>query len=94
MRIDINDNDVVLFHEIIDKYGTEMQKDIAIEEMSELTKALIKNRRYGKFRNVYEEIADVLICLAQLISMFNCEEEVDTWIYYKLNRIKERLKEG
>lgn len=94
MTIVITDNDVVLFHELIDKYGIEMQKDIAIEEMSELTKALIKNRRYGESRNVHEEIADNLICLAQLISMFNCEEEVDKWIYYKLNRIEGILKEG
>lgn len=94
MTIIINDKDVVLFQKIIDKYGIEMEKDIAIEEMSELTKALIKNRRFGESRNVHEEIADVLICLAQLIFMFNCENEVDNWLYYKLKRIEEILTEG
>jgi NTP pyrophosphatase (non-canonical NTP hydrolase) len=56
---------------IIDTYGEQAQIDIAIEEMSELTKALLKYRRTKGNdaivnNNVTEEMADVKIMLAQL----------------------------
>jgi ATP-dependent RNA circularization protein (DNA/RNA ligase family) len=43
----------------------DMQLDILIEEMSELTQAIIKARRHNMVWNfaVFEEIADVMICL-------------------------------
>ena len=49
-------------------YGGEMQLDILIEEMAELTKAIIKSRRYNTTwsHQVLEEIADVTICLEQV----------------------------
>lgn len=53
----------------IDAFGESAQVDILIEEMSELTKALIKARRSKKpynTREVMEELADVTICLCQL----------------------------
>lgn len=55
----------------IEIYGTESQVDKAIEEMSELTKALLKERRCGGSRNnVCEEIADVFITLLQMMLIF------------------------
>ena len=53
-------------------YGKNAQVDMAIEEMSELTKALCKERRYELVKgthaeahaNVIEEIADVLIAIS------------------------------
>lgn len=60
--------------EIINTYGTNNQMDIAIEEMSELTKALLKLRRYGTnsktIGDVKEEMADVHIMLQQLELIF------------------------
>jgi hypothetical protein len=49
-------------------WGRDMQLDILIEEMAELTQAIIKARRCNMIWNpvVLEEIADVTICLEQI----------------------------
>jgi NTP pyrophosphatase (non-canonical NTP hydrolase) len=50
------------------KYGHKHQLDILIEEMSELTKSILKARRRDKTytKKVIEELADVRICTNQL----------------------------
>ena len=67
------DEDNVL-HVAIKQYGVKSQVDVAIEEMAELTQALIKNRRYPEDeeirKNVREEMADVSIMLDQLKIIF------------------------
>lgn len=76
-------------------YGTQAQTDMAIEEMSELTKAILKYRRtYGEAeeKNIREEIADVFIMLTQLIIIFDRDGEVQREINYKLNRLAQRLE--
>jgi NTP pyrophosphatase (non-canonical NTP hydrolase) len=82
----------------IDTWGTLAQTDMAIEEMSELTKAILKYRRaYGKAEgsaaeeNIREEIADVFIMLAQLVIIFDRDGAVQREIDFKLNRLAERL---
>lgn len=81
----------------IQKYGERAQVDIAIEEMSELTKALLKRRRVGDFtsvrNNIIDEIADVLICAKQLILIYMCPAEVQERIEYKLDRLERRMQE-
>lgn len=80
----------------IDTYGSTMQEDICIEEMSELTKALLKLRRgyenpnkYIELRcNIIEEIADVQIMLDQMRVIFGDTVQQEN---FKLNRLKERL---
>jgi hypothetical protein len=54
--------------------------DILIEEMSELTRAIIKARRNGTFYTyaLSEEMADVLICLEQLETRMRDFPTVDT----------------
>ncbi len=49
-------------------WGRDTQLDILIEEMAELTQAIIKARRCNMIWNpaVLEEIADVTICLEQI----------------------------
>lgn len=80
----------------VETYGTESQVDMAIEEMSELTKALLKYRRASKTNigiaqahfDIQEEMADVEIMLDQLKILFGdpiCERKK------KLERLKERL---
>lgn len=53
----------------VDTYGKEAQTDMMIEEMSELTKALLKHRRNATPKtldNIKEEMADVQIMLDQM----------------------------
>lgn len=53
----------------VDTYGKEAQTDMMIEEMSELTKALLKHRRNNTSKtadDILEEMADVEIMLDQM----------------------------
>lgn len=88
----------------IEKYGDEKQIDVAIEEMAELIKALLKHRRasYNPEAkdcailqdNIAEEMADVYIMLAQLIMIFRNSNQVQRYIQAKIDRLEKRLKEG
>lgn len=87
------------------KYGATAQEDIAIEEMSELTKAILKHRRAEKFGQydltetlnaIAEEIADVEIGLEYLkiiSEMYSpgFRQAVDGVKQYKLRRLAERM---
>lgn len=74
------------------KYGIKEQSLIAVEEMSELTKELIKNHR-GKPNEdqIAEEVADVLITLDQVIEGYGIAGDVERWIDFKINRLEERM---
>lgn len=71
-----------------------------IEEMSELTKALLKNRRAQKGQTdtpvratvnaIEEEVADVMIMIAQIIYLGDFEDLEDI-IKEKLDRQLERI---
>ena len=88
--------------EVAESYNIETQIDVLIEEMSELTKALLKNRRAHKgqtkesVRNteqsIIEEVADVEIMIQQIIYLFEIEDEVLEIIESKLVRQLERIK--
>ena len=90
-----------VFKKAICTYGGNPQIDVAIEEMAELTQALIKTKRYAGDpdfvifrRNVIEEIADVEIMLVQLRMIFNIQEDdVDAEKDFKLSRLADRIKE-
>lgn len=85
-----------IFERIIQKFGEEKQIVVAIEELSELQKALCKYLRNGELTyNLLEEIADVTIMLEQLKIIFEIDnKEVVKAIYEKELRIEERyLKE-
>lgn len=71
---------------------------MAIEECSELVKAILKFRRSNKKtaetrETVIDEIADVQIMLSQLEIIFNCVAEVEDRIDFKINRQMGRIKE-
>lgn len=79
------------------KYGNTAQKVKAIEELSELIKALSKDLlKEGIPKenrlNIIDEIADVNIMITQLIIMFDCKKEVLDRIDYKIKRMIERVK--
>lgn len=66
--------------EVCKAYGEDRLIDQLIEEMSELTKALLKDRRaekYGEYdkckteKDVAEEVADVEICLKYLDILYS-----------------------
>jgi NTP pyrophosphatase (non-canonical NTP hydrolase) len=79
----------------LSRYGVDAQDDIAIEEMSELTKAIIKNRRYKTFatlESIYEELADVYIMLEQIMMSLD-KDRVQSYVNSKLERLNERLGE-
>lgn len=81
-----------IFHQAIDKWGLQNQADICIEEMSELTKELIKNRRGKKnLDHIAEEIADVTITLQQMIVGFKLYFQVDQYIAEKMERLQRRI---
>lgn len=67
-----------VFEAAIRKFGEDHQIDKAIEEMAELTKALLKlrsNKQYDMhiklFTDICEEIADVEIMIDQLKLLFD-----------------------
>ena len=104
----INENAIRILNQAINKYGAKMYEDIAIEEMSELTKALLKHRRAGEIgeynlsdtlSSIIEELADVIICLEYLKLIYlqtapDFCERVDKMIDYKVDRIERRLNNG
>lgn len=85
----------------ISTYGEKAQADVALEEMSELTKAVLKFRRAtGKvddeererlWENIVEETADVMIMLAQMIMLYDRDNKIQSIVDYKVNRLYERL---
>ena len=81
---------------IINCYGTRSQEDVAIEEMAELQKAILKHRRRAgeKTRvDIVEEIADVEIMIEQLKIIYSCSKEVEGIKDYKIKRQIRRIEE-
>ena len=76
----------------IKTYGCISQQNKMIEEMAELTKAILKLRRGGDdpqlVGNVLEEMADVKIVLAQMEIMYGSPDEI---VQQKVDRLAEEL---
>lgn len=70
------------------KYGKGPQRDKAIEELSELIRALA---RADDRENLAEEMADVRIMLDQLELIFGNHELVRQYEVRKLKRLDERV---
>ena len=88
----------------IKTYGTHNQMLKCIEECGELSRAisrmLIELSSGDGFtteeseENLYEELADVLIMIDQMMMMFDCGDEVFIQQVKKVKRLKERLEHG
>lgn len=77
----------------INHYGHFMQRLVAIEEMAELIKEIIKSFRGEKNReNIVEEIADVEIMMQQLSLIYDCTFEVVEMRRKKIERLKKRIE--
>jgi NTP pyrophosphatase (non-canonical NTP hydrolase) len=84
----------VLNHAIL-KYGKDIQLDVAIEEMAELTKEIVKHKR-GKNNHIElaEEIADVHIMLEQVkMACDITDHEVNIFIQQKIQGLKNKLSD-
>lgn len=89
--------DKELVKKIIHKHGTVAQSMIAMEECSELIQAISKCLRSKEMiptevrEHLIEEMADVMICLEQLMAMYSItDEELISWIERKELRLKKR----
>ena len=71
------------------RYGRGPQRDKAIEELSELIRALA---RCDDPENIAEEMADVRIMLDQLELIFGNHDRVKQYEYQKLMRLNERVR--
>ena len=81
------------YKKAIDTYGKDKQLDVAIEEMSELTKEICKFKRgQDNHQKIVEEIADVEIMLQQLKMICDVKcSELEGVKYQKTERLAERL---
>ena len=89
----------------MDRYGIQNQSLVAMEELSELQKAVSKlvrnpeektnSLKFEELRNnLIEEMADVLICMDQLIEYYQIERhEIQELIQAKQERQAKRLEE-
>lgn len=91
-------NKTELLKKAINTYGVQAQKDMMIEEMSELTKAILKERRAKKYidlevarSDIKEEMADVQIMLDQMKIIYGSP---DKWIELKMQRLESMLLSG
>lgn len=75
--------------------GDDLTLTITSEESAELIQAISKVKRYG-FRdvheeNLHEEVADVLICITELVALGYLDiDKVREWQKFKINREVER----
>lgn len=81
-----------IYRQAVEEYGIEPQRKMAIEEMAELTNALMKqDRGRNTEADVIEEIADVTIMMQQLAIIYG-PSAVQEQIEYKTQRLALRLK--
>ena len=86
-----------LYERNIQYHGIEQETTIAMEECSELIKAISKCKRYGcvdKYRdNLIEEIADVLIIINELQLIYDISnDDIENIKNTKMDRMDYRIK--
>ena len=86
-----------LYERNIQYHGIEQETTIAMEECSELIKAISKCKRYGcvdKYRdNLIEEITDVLIIINELQLIYDISnDDIENIKKYKIDRMDYRIK--
>ena len=76
-------------------WGEKAQMLMVVEEMSELTKEILKNINRGKnnIDELAEETADVEIMLEQLKENYNIAEKVEAYKKDKIKLIEQRLND-
>lgn len=90
----IDYDDETLF-QAIQQFGFDKQALVAVEELSELQKEILKsvNRRQNNRDHLKEELIDVLIMLRQLVLIYDfTPEELNKIANDKTERLKGYLK--
>jgi NTP pyrophosphatase (non-canonical NTP hydrolase) len=85
-----------IFNQAIEKWGKEAQTLVAIEELCELSQALIHSMRKNKNitkEEIAGEVADVYIVLEQVKLMFDIEDKVSLKLIEKLTRLNKYIEE-
>lgn len=73
-------------------WGADLQLNVAIEELSELTKEICKNKRGAdNVDHIAEEVADVEIMLEQIKMIFNNRKAVEKYKHEKIIRLEKRV---
>lgn len=82
-----------LYQQALRIWGKEPQMLQVIEEMSELTKEILKNvnRKKDNINEIIEETADVEIMLGQLKCCYDIAQQVKDYKAGKLKMIAQRL---
>lgn len=88
-------NNVLKLDRVANINGDDLTLTIASEECAELIQAITKVKRYGfhdKYEeNLHEEVADVLICIAELVCLGYLDiDKVKDYQKLKINREIER----
>jgi NTP pyrophosphatase (non-canonical NTP hydrolase) len=92
----------IIYNDALNTWGHDAQMDVAIEELSELIKAIIKYRRNPSEDtafNMADELGDVTIMMRQLeISMMRKHPDFACWrdgnMKIKLNRVRKMLSKN
>ena len=86
---------MTIYERALKTWGKEPQMLQVIEEMSELTKEILKNinRKKDNVSELIEETADVEIMLEQLKCCYGIKEQVEEYKAGKLLKIERRLDE-
>ena len=86
---------MTIYERAIEAYGKDMQLTVAVEELSELTKEICKNKRGAdNIDHITEEVADCYIMLDQIAIIFGIKPcDISAVIDEKLARLERRLAE-
>lgn len=84
-----------LWENVIKLWGPQLQTLVAIEEMAELTKELVKWQRKGLTNKeaILDECADVYIMILQILKMSQNETGFFAKIEEKIRRLEKRIAE-
>jgi hypothetical protein len=84
-----------IFKQAVDRWGSDLQIVVAIEELAELQKELCKSLRgNGDTEAISEEMADVKLMLSQLEYIFKNSSAIELWINIKTRRLQRILPEA
>lgn len=94
MKLFINESEDNTLKTAMEKFTRESQYGMVNEECGELLAALNQFKR-GRIPAIHvaEEIADVILMMAQLSKIIG-EQEVQNWLDMKVARFVQRVKEG
>jgi hypothetical protein len=91
-RFEKHHDEIHVSYAALEKWGWDKQLDMAVEELSELTKALVKYRRHNNnpvWRvKVLEEVADVQLVLRQIRLTLESKKEKGEFARILKNKIE------